>query len=42
MFVNIYVGENQVGRIPITASENVEKLDFLFVLGQIFKGIFKI
>ncbi len=41
-FVNIYVGENQVGRIPITASENVEKLDFLFVLGQIFKGIFKI
>ena len=41
-FVNIYVGDSQVGRIPIKASENVEKLDFLFALGQIFKGIFKL
>ena len=41
-FVNIYVGENQVGRIPITASEDVEKLDFMYVLEQIFKGMFKL
>ena len=41
-FVNIYVGDSQVGRIPITATEDVEKLDFMYIFEQIFKGMFKL
>lgn len=41
-YVNIYVGEEQVGRVPVTASETVEKLTPAVTIGWILKGIFKL
>lgn len=41
-YVNVYNGENQVGRIPILAQNDVKKLTFGLVFGRILKGLFKI
>ncbi len=41
-YVNIYNGEENIGRIPIIASENVEKRSFWLSFGNIFKNMFKI
>ncbi len=41
-YVNIYVGENQVGRLPITAAETVEKLSPYVTMSWILKGLFKL
>lgn len=41
-YVNIYSGENQLGRIPITATEDVKKLSILVAMAQIFAKIFKL
>lgn len=41
-FVNIYVGENQVGRLKIYADETVEKVTFWHTFCHIFKNMFKL
>ena len=41
-YVNVYAGEEQIGRIPITAENGVEKLTIGVTLGWILKGLFKI
>ncbi len=41
-YVNIYNGEENIGRIPITAEENVKKRDFWLSYCYIFKNLFKI
>lgn len=41
-YVNINIGEEQVGRIEIKAAEDVKKLNFWVTTGWIFKGLFKI
>lgn len=41
-YVNIYVGENQVGRIKITACEDVKKLTFGYTALTILKQLFKL
>ena len=41
-FVNIFNGEENIGRIPITAKEDVHKRDFLLSFSKILKGMFKI
>ena len=40
-YVNIYNGEESIGRIEIKAAENVEKRGFLMMITWILKGIFK-
>ena len=41
-YVNINIGEEQVGRIEIKAAEDVKRLNFWVTTGWIFKGLFKI
>ncbi len=41
-YVNIYNGEENIGRIEINATENVKKINFWLVMGRILKGLFKI
>lgn len=41
-YVNIYNGEENIGRIPIKATENVEKRGFLLTFSHIFKNMFAI
>lgn len=41
-YVNIYNGENQLGRIPIKATESVKKLSILVAAANIFAKIFKL
>ncbi len=41
-YVNILLGEENVGKIEIVAAEEVEKLNILVTFTQILKGIFKI
>ena len=41
-YVNVYAGEEQIGRIPITAENGVEKLTIGVTFGWILKGLFKI
>ena len=41
-YVNVYSGKEQIGRIPITAKENVRKLTFGVAFGWILKGMFKL
>ncbi len=41
-YVNIYNGEENIGRIPIKADENVKKRGFLLSCYYIFKNMFKI
>ncbi len=41
-YVNVFSGENQIGRIPITATEDVKKLSILVAMTQIFAKIFKL
>lgn len=41
-YVNIYNGEENIGRIPITATENVEKRSFWLSFTNIFKNMFTI
>lgn len=41
-FVNIYLGDNQEGRLPILAAEDVEKLTLSVTIGRIFEGMFKL
>ncbi len=41
-YINVYSGEVQIGRIPITAENEVKKLSFGVTLGWILKGLFKI
>lgn len=41
-YVNVFNGENQLGRIPIKATENVKKLSILVAAAQIFAKIFKL
>lgn len=41
-YVNVFSGENQLGRIPITATEDVKKLSVLVAMAQIFAKIFKL
>ncbi len=40
-YVNILLGEENVGKIEIVAAESVEKLNILVTFTQILKGIFK-
>lgn len=41
-YVNVYVGEKQVGRLPITAAEGVERLTPLVAAGWILRQLFKL
>ncbi len=41
-YVNVYNGEENIGRIPIVASENIKKRDFSLSFCRILKEIFKI
>lgn len=41
-YVNIYNGEENVGRIEIKASEAIEKRNFGLMIGWILKGMFKL
>ncbi len=41
-YVNVYSGESQLGRIPITATESVKKLSVLVAAAEIFIKIFKL
>lgn len=41
-YVNIYKGEEHIGRLPICATEDVEKLTVMVAIGWILKGLFKI
>lgn len=41
-YVNIYSGNENIGRIPITAAENLKKRDFFLSFGHILNGMFKI
>ncbi len=41
-YVNIYNGEENIGRIPIVAAENVKKKNFALSFVYILKGMFKI
>ena len=41
-YVNIYIGENQVGNLPIKATESVEKLSFAVSFRWILTSLFKI
>ncbi len=38
-FVNVYSGDTQLGRLPITASEDIDKLTLWVTVGWILKGI---
>lgn len=40
-YVNVYQGENQIGRIEIKAKNDVEKLTFGYIAALILKQIFK-
>ena len=41
-YVNVFCGENQIGRIPIKATEDVKKLTILVAAAHIFSKIFKL
>ena len=41
-YVNIYNGEESIGKIPIKATENIKKRTFPLSFGKILKGLFKI
>ncbi len=41
-YVNVYVGENQVGRLPIVANEDVERLNLWVTIKWILKGLFSL
>lgn len=41
-YVNVFIGEKQIGRIPITAQNNVDKLTFLVSVLRILSGMFKL
>lgn len=41
-YVNVFVGENQLGRIPIRATEDVKKMTILVAAAHIFTKIFKL
>ena len=41
-YVNVYSGNENIGRIPITAAENLKKRDFFLSFGYILNGLFKI
>lgn len=41
-YVNIYNGEENIGKIPIKAAENIKKMTFGLSFGKILKGLFKI
>ncbi len=38
-YVNVYVGENQAGRLPITACDNVERLNLWVTVKWILNGL---
>ncbi len=38
-YVNVFIGDNQIGRLPITADEDVNKLTLWTAVGWILKGI---
>ena len=41
-YVNIYNGDENIGKIPIKATENIMKRNFPLSFGKILKGLFKI
>ena len=41
-YVNVYLGENQVGRLPIVANEDVERLNLWVTIRWILKGLFSL
>ena len=41
-YVNVFSGENQVGSLPIKATETVKRLTFSYSLGHILASLFKI
>ena len=41
-YVNIYSGDENIGKIPIKATENIKKRTFALSFGKILKGLFKI
>lgn len=41
-YVNIYMGDNQVGALKITAKEDVKELTLIYAALEIFKEIFRI
>ena len=38
--VEIYVGEEKMGGIPLTASKDIDKISFLTTMGWILKSLF--
>jgi len=41
-YVNVYAGEREIGRLKITAEEDVKRLTFWVTAGWILNGLFKI
>lgn len=41
-YVNVYLGENQVGRLPIVANEDVERLNLWVTIRWILQGLFSL
>ncbi len=41
-YVNVFSGENQLGRIPITAQNDLKKMNFWIGFGWVLKGMFKL
>ncbi|MEE0897735.1 MAG: hypothetical protein U0L88_08925, partial [Acutalibacteraceae bacterium] len=41
-YVNIYNGEENIGKIPIKATESIKQRTFGLSFGKILKGLFKI
>jgi len=41
-YVNVFSGQEQIGRIPIKANEDVEKMTFWVCMSEILKGLFKL
>jgi D-alanyl-D-alanine carboxypeptidase (penicillin-binding protein 5/6) len=41
-YVDVFSGDEQIGRIPITAKEEVKKMTFWVSLSGIIKGLFKL
>ena len=41
-YVSVYLGENEIGRLKITAKEEVKRLTFWVTTSWIFKELFKI
>ena len=41
-YVNVYVGQEQVGRLPIVANEDIERLNLWVTIKWILNGLFSL